>query len=141
MDARCLKSIMAKRACAVGERKRHDNEITPLNLPNVCADLFDHTYRFVPHHATSVAAFHFLIWPEIAPANARARNANDSISRLDDFRVGHVLDPNVASTIHDSCFHNPFPFCFSCNSQLTVTSPEPSAAASPAVSFMRPSRV
>jgi hypothetical protein len=97
---------MTKRACSVGERERHDNEITSLNRSNVCADVLDNTYRFVPHHATGVAAFHFLIWPQIAPANARARNADDSISRFDDFRVGHVLDPNVASAIHHSCAHN-----------------------------------
>src|SRR4029453_7634645 len=84
----------------------HDNEVTALNCPNVCADVLDDTYRFVPHHATGVAAFHFLIWPQIAPANARARDADHSISRLDDFRVGHVLDPNVASAIHHSCTHD-----------------------------------
>jgi hypothetical protein len=106
MDTRRLKSVVAKRACAVGERERHDNEITALNPPNVCADVFNHTYRFVPHHATGVAALHFLIWPQIAPANACARNANDSISRFDDLRVGHVLDPNVACAIHHSCAHN-----------------------------------
>jgi hypothetical protein len=47
-----------------------------------------------------------LIWPQIAPANARSGNANDRISRLDDLRVGYVLDPNVASAIHYSCAHN-----------------------------------
>ena len=106
MDARRLKPVVAKRACAVGEREGHDNEITSLNRSNICADVFDHTYRFVPHHATSVDVFHFLIWPQIAPANACSGNANDSISRLDNFRVGHVLDSNVASAIHHSCAHN-----------------------------------
>src|SRR5206468_6857805 len=43
---------------------------------------------------------------QIAPANARSGNANDSISRLDDFRVRHVLDPDIASAIHHSCAHN-----------------------------------
>jgi len=60
----------------------------------------------VPHHAAGVIAFHFLIWPQIAPANAPARDADKSISRLDDFRVGYVLDPNVTSAIHHSCAHN-----------------------------------
>jgi hypothetical protein len=54
---------MAKRACAVGERERHDNEIAAVNRSNVRADVFDHTYRFVPHHATNVAALHFLVRP------------------------------------------------------------------------------
>ena len=106
MDARRLKPVVAKRACAVGERERHDNEITSLNRSNVCADVFDYTYRFVPHHATGLAVLHFLIWPQIAPANARSGDTNESISRLDDLRVGHVLDPNVASAIHHSCAHN-----------------------------------
>src|SRR5439155_24949738 len=106
MNARRLKPVVAKRACAVGERERHDNEITSLNRSNVCADVFNHTYRFVPHHATGLDVLHFLIWPQIAPANACARDANDSISRLDDLRVGHVLDPNVASAIHHSRAHN-----------------------------------
>src|SRR6476661_8436515 len=106
MDTRRLKSVVTKCACAVGERERHDNEIAALNRPNVFTDVFDHTYRFVPHYATSVAALHFLIWPQIAPANARSGNANESISRLNDFRIGHVLDPNVSSTIHYSCAHN-----------------------------------
>src|SRR5262249_58674127 len=97
---------MAKRACPVRERERHDNEITPLNPSNVCTNVFNHTYRFVPHHATGVAALHFLIWPQIASTNARSSNPDDSIGRLNDFRVGHVLDPNVASAIHHSCAHN-----------------------------------
>jgi hypothetical protein len=97
---------VAKRACAVGERERHDNEITALNRSNVLADVFDYTYRFVPHHPTGIAALHLLIWPQIAPANARSGDTNDRISRLDDLRVGYVLDPNVASTIHHSCAHN-----------------------------------
>jgi hypothetical protein len=105
MDARRLKPVVAKRACAVGERERHDNEITAFNRSNVCADVFDHTYRFVPHYATGVAVLHFLIWPQIAPANARSGDTNDSISRLDDLRVGHVLDANVASAVHHSCTH------------------------------------
>jgi hypothetical protein len=106
MDARCLKSVVAKRACAVGERERHDNKITAFNHSNVCADIFDYTYCFMSHHATGVGVLHFLIWPQIAPANTRAGNANDSISRLDDLRIGHVLDPNVAGAIHHSCAHN-----------------------------------
>src|SRR5712672_2911391 len=100
MDALRLKPVVAKRACAVGERERHDNEITSLNRSNVCADVFDHTYRFVPYHATGLAVLHFLIWPQIAPENARSGDTNESISRLDDLRVGHVLDPDVASAIH-----------------------------------------
>src|SRR5438445_1709846 len=106
MDARRLKPIMAKHACTVGECERHDNEITAFNPSNVCADVFDHTYRFVPHHTTGVAVLHFLIWPQIAPANARAGDPNDSIRRLDDLRIWHVLNANVASAIHHSCAHN-----------------------------------
>src|SRR5439155_7428814 len=109
MDARRLKPVMAKHACAIRKRERHDNEITAFNPSNVCADVFHHTYRFVPHHATGIAALHFLIWPQIAPANARSGDTNDSISRLDDLRVGHVLDPNIASAIHHSCTHNDLP--------------------------------
>jgi hypothetical protein len=105
MDTRRLKPVVAKHARAVGERERHDNEITSLNRSNVCADVFHHTYRFVPHYATGVAALHFLIWPQIAPTNARSRDTNDGISRLDDLRIGYVLDPNVACAIHHSCPH------------------------------------
>src|SRR6266446_1036146 len=105
MDTRRLKAVVTKHACAVGERERHDNEITAFNPSNVCANLFDHAYRFVPHHATGVAAFHFLIWPQIAPANARAGDTDEGVSRFDDLRIGHVLDPNVARAIHHSCAH------------------------------------
>jgi hypothetical protein len=97
---------MAKRACAIRERERHDNEITAFNHSNVGSDVFDHPYRFVPHHTAPVATFHFLIWPQIASANTRATDANKSIRRFDDFRIGHVLDPNVASAIHYGCAHN-----------------------------------
>src|SRR6266545_5235846 len=106
MDARRLKPVVAKHACAVRERERHDNEITAFNRSNVCANVFDHTDRFVPHHATAIAALHFLVRPQIAPANTRSCHTNDSVSRLDDLRIGHVLDPNVASAIHHSCAHN-----------------------------------
>jgi hypothetical protein len=106
MNTRRLKAIVAKRACAIGECERHDDEITAFNLPNGCAHVFDHADSFVPHHATDVVAFHLLIGPQIASADARACNANDSISRLDDFRVANVLNPNVASLIHHRCTHH-----------------------------------
>src|SRR5207245_5265124 len=80
-------------------------EVAAFNRSNVCADVFDHAYGFVPHHATADAAFHFLIWPQIAPANARAGDTDEGISRFDDLRIGHVLDPNVASAVHHSCAH------------------------------------
>ena len=101
-----MKAVVTKHACAVGERERHDNEITAFDRSNFCADVFHHADRLVPHHATGVAVLHFLIRPQIASANARAGDADDSISWLDDLRIGHVLDPKVASAIHDSCAHN-----------------------------------
>src|SRR2546423_2831401 len=52
---------------------------------------------------------HLLIRPQIARAHARASDTNESVSRLNDLRIGHVLDPNVASFIHDSCAQNNLP--------------------------------
>src|SRR5438874_2274379 len=71
MDTLRLKSVVTKRACTVGKCERHDHEIATFNRANIRADVFYHAYGFVPHHATGGAVLHLLVWPQIAPANAR----------------------------------------------------------------------
>src|SRR3954467_14762809 len=82
-----------------------------------------------------------VIRPSIAAANAGARDAQERVGGLDNSGVANVLNANVAGSIHERGFHLQFPFVLFGNSQVTVTSPEPTAAARPSGSSMRPTRV
>jgi len=100
---------MAENAGAIGERERHDHKIAALDLADCRAHIFYHPDCFVTHQPAAIGAFQLLIRPQIAPANAGTSDANDCVSWVDDFRVRHVLNPNVTSFIHHSCTHNDLP--------------------------------
>lgn len=49
-----------------------------------------------PMRPPGVAAFHFVVGPEVAAAHAGASGGNQRVRRMDKLRVGDVFDPGVA---------------------------------------------
>ena len=105
VDARRLQPLMAEHARAVRERERHDHEIARLQGPHVGADVLDHADRLVSHVAAGIAALHRLVRPQIATADAGVGDPDECVGRLDEARVGHVLDANVARGVHHCRAH------------------------------------
>ena len=66
----------------------------------------DDAHGLVPHPAAGVGVFQGLVRPEIAAADAGARDRDESIGLLDETGIGDVLDTNVAGAVHDGCSHD-----------------------------------
>src|SRR5215470_6435207 len=104
-----MQSFAAEDTGAVGVRERHHNEIAGFDGANVGPNGFDDPDGLVSHAAAGVAAFHCLIRPEIAAADAGAADSHEGVSRLDDPGVGNGLHANVAGAEHDGCAHDDLP--------------------------------
>ena len=67
---------------------------------------FDHDAdELVPHAPAGLARLHRLVRPEVAAADPGAGDGDDGVGRLDQLRVGHVLDADVAGAVHDCRAH------------------------------------
>src|SRR4029079_98712 len=86
--------------------KRHDDEVAALYVANILADVFDDADRFVSHDNPGLARLHSFIWPEVAAANAGTSDSDECVGRVDNARVGHVVDPNITGLIHNHYFHD-----------------------------------
>src|SRR5882724_6669426 len=100
---------MAEDAGAVGEGERHYDQVADLQGAYGGADGLDDTDRLVAHHAAGLAVLHCLVGPEVAAADAGARDAHDRIGRLDHGGIGDVLYVNVTGAVHDGCSHRHLP--------------------------------
>jgi hypothetical protein len=107
-----LQTIVTEDAGPVRICERHHDDITAFDCSHVPSHSFDHPNCFMAHDAASNAAFHFLVRPQIAPADARARDRDERIRRFDKFRIRDVFDTNVARTEHDGCAHTILPPVF-----------------------------
>jgi hypothetical protein len=74
-------------------------------LVDIAADLLDGAYRFMAHALPGLARGHVVVRPQVAAADAGADDADDRIGRVEDGRVGDVLDADVAGAVHDNCSH------------------------------------
>ena len=100
---------MAKRAGAIGVGERHHDKVALLHLAHVRADVLDDADRLVAHAASRIGGLQLLIRPEVAAADAGACDAHKRVGGIDNGSIGHVLDTNVAGTIHNSCTHDDLP--------------------------------
>ena len=105
MEARCIQSLLAEDAGAVGVGKGHHDDISGLQSTNVGADCFDDADRLVPHPAALIGRFHELVRPKVAAANAGMADCDERVGRLHQPGVGDVLDANIASSIHNGGAH------------------------------------
>ena len=108
-----VQPFVAEDAGAVRPRERGDDEIAGLDRAHVGAHVLDDTDELVAHPLPGLARLQLVVRPEIAAADAGARDADERIGGLDQARVGDVLDPDIAGAVHDSCAHvSRLPFDF-----------------------------
>jgi len=111
VQARGLQSLGAESAGAVRVGKRHHDHVAAFDGAHAGTDGFDDANRLVAHAAAFLDGLQFIVWPEIAAANAGASNADQRIARMDDGGVRDILDADVPGTVHDGCAHRLSPVC------------------------------
>ena len=88
-------AVAAVRTGVVGGRERADDELTARDRSDLTTDILDDAAVFMAHRGGSVEGLGDSIGPEIRPADARDRHANDRISGLHDCRVRPLLEFEV----------------------------------------------
>ena len=91
-------------AGVVGGPERADDEVANLDGAHRGTNFFDDADVFVAHHLV-VDRLGAAVRPQVAAADARRRQADDGIGRLDDPRILAVFDPDVPRTVHDYLTH------------------------------------
>jgi len=61
-------------------KRTHDDEITGCQRANVGADRIDDADRLMSHATADLSVFHFLVWPQIAAADAGPADGYDGRS-------------------------------------------------------------
>jgi hypothetical protein len=105
VNAGGVQTLATEGARAVGERERHHHKVPRFDRTDVCADVLDDADRLVAHRAPGLGALQVSVRPQIAAADAGAGDAHDRVGRIDDRRIGHVLDANVAGGVHEGGSH------------------------------------
>src|SRR5271157_3455438 len=75
----------------------------------ICSYGLDYADGLVTHPAALRARFQRPVRPEVAAADTGPRDAYDCTGRIDDGRVGDILDSDVAGSVHDGCAHGELP--------------------------------
>src|SRR5213593_2379547 len=126
-----VQPLVTELAGSVGDRERHHDDLAGLDGADVTADVGHDADRLVAHALPGLALGHVVVGPEVAAADRGADDAHDRVGRLDDRRVGDVLDPDVAGAVHHGCVHQfspssidgAWPYCSSltCSPQATTS--------------------
>jgi hypothetical protein len=96
---RRLIAVPAVRTRVVGGEERPDHELTGLDRRDAASDLLDQAAVFVPHRGRRRNRLNPAVRPQVGPADARERQADDCVCGLDDRRVGTIFKPDVARAI------------------------------------------
>ena len=105
VQALAVQPLAAEDAAAVRPEEGRDDEVAGLDRSNLGADRFDDADELVPHPAAHIRRLHRLVGPEVAAADPGAGDAHERVGRLDQVRVGDVLDTDVAGAVHECGSH------------------------------------
>src|SRR6266542_5170546 len=105
LDAGRLQSLLAELARAVRPREWSDHQIALLDRSDRGAEILHEADELVPHPVADRTGRHRVVRPQIAAADARTRDANQSVCWLDEPGVGHGLDTHIVRAVHHSCSH------------------------------------
>ncbi len=105
VQARRVQPFAAEDARAVGPDERRDHEVAFLDRLNLGSGLLDHADELVSHPPAARGRLHLLVRPEVASADRGARHRHERVRRLDEARVGDVLDAHISGCIHHGCAH------------------------------------
>ena len=75
------------------------------------ADLLDDAAVLVPHRSRFGDRTDAAVGPQVGPAHAGRRELDDGIRRLNDLRVGALLEPHVARPVENRSSHGLPPLC------------------------------
>jgi len=107
VDARGLQPFEAELAGSVGVGKGGDDEVADLEGGDILTQLFDHADEFVADGASIRIRWHGMERVQIAATHARAGDANDRVSALDELRVRGCDDADIAGAVNVSSSHDP----------------------------------
>jgi hypothetical protein len=85
--------------------ERHDDAVAGAHLRHLRPHLFDDTHRLVPEHVPCIKKRPEHLVEMVRSADPGRRHAHDHVGRLDDRRIGDVLDPNVALVVPGDRLH------------------------------------
>jgi hypothetical protein len=105
VQALAVQPLAAEDAGAVRPQERGDDEVAGLDRPHLGADRFDDADELVTHPAAKIRRLHRLVGPEVAAADRGAGDANKRVRRLDQVRIGDVLDTDIAGPVHERGSH------------------------------------
>src|SRR5215210_5694541 len=108
-------SRLADLARVVGDDERSDDEVARLHRLDLRTDFLDNADVLVTHQQV-LGRLGSPVGPQIRPADASRREADDRVCRLDDLGVFALLDPDIAGGVHHNAFHvrAPLRSSFSC---------------------------
>ena len=109
VGARRLIARLTVRTRVVGRGKRSDHELAALDRRDGAADLFDDAAIFVTHGDWVAGRVETAIGPQIRPADARGRQPDHGIRRLDDAGVRTLVNADVARTVENCSSHDSIP--------------------------------
>ena len=111
-DARCLRAdhrlalltrglvtVLAMRTRVVRCEERTDDELSSFQRCDRAASLFDNATVLVPHRHGSRRCLNASVGPQIGPADACDRQADDRVRWFDDCWFRAVLEPDVARAV------------------------------------------
>jgi hypothetical protein len=110
VKTRGLQMVVTKLARAVRIGEGHRHQVAFFQCSNTGANFFHHSDSFVPHALRAVFGPPRMVRPKIASADAGARDPNQGVGLFLDRCVGHVLNANVARSLHDCCAHFAYSF-------------------------------
>src|SRR5919206_407498 len=109
VDAGRLVAGPADLAGVVRREERADDELARLGQTYLAADLLDDADVLVAHRCRLRHRVGPAVGPEVRAAHAGDRQSDDGVGRLDDRRVGALLETHVAGAVHYGCAHSGLP--------------------------------
>ena len=98
VDTGRLESLVAEGARAVGEREGHHDQVAALDCAHIGADVLDDPDRLVAHRPAGLGGLQVGVRPQVAAADAGARDADDRVGRLEDGGIREVLDADAVTS-------------------------------------------
>src|SRR5829696_7955975 len=106
VDARRLVAGPADLAGVVGGEERADDELARLDQTYLAADLLDNADVFMAHWGRPVDRRDAAVGPEVRAAHAADRQSDEGVGRLDDRRVGALLETHVPGAVKNCYLHD-----------------------------------
>src|SRR5262249_33505625 len=103
--ARRLIARFAVRARVVGSEEGADDELTWLDRGYGASDLLDNPAVLVTHRCRLGHLLHASVGPEVRTADARGREVDDGVCRVEDLRVGTLFEADIAGLVEDGGSH------------------------------------